>query len=66
MNTKEVNELLESIQKDIFEQLNARTDVYYQKGQGALFVNENYPLNPSNVIFALSDRDIRFALMMRG
>lgn len=47
-------------QRDIYDKSGVRTDVYYQEGQGALFVREGDELTPGNVIMSVPYEVLRF------
>lgn len=49
--------------EQMYEQTNRKHDAYYHEGKGALFVPEGYELTPHNVVYRISEIELR---MMSG
>lgn len=47
-----------NIQRKLLEQTGRKTDVYYNEGQGALYVFMGEPLTVSSVIYAVSEMEL--------
>ncbi|WP_340028930.1 hypothetical protein MHB71_04765 [Paenibacillus sp. FSL H7-0940] len=58
-----INQVLASMQRSISEQNNAKIDVYYTEGKGALFVPSGAALSPENVMLAVDETQLRFMSM---
>ncbi|WP_405101757.1 hypothetical protein [Oceanobacillus sp. FSL H7-0719] len=54
------DEILTDILKDLYEQTGRKHDAYYHEDKGALFVSEGYKLHPNNVVYKLSETELRF------
>lgn len=58
-----INQVLAGMQRSISEQNNAKIDVYYTEGKGALFVPGGATLSPENVMLAVDETQLRFMSM---